>query len=230
MGSTYGVLETQMLRYLGNRDDDDTKAMLMTAFNWFQNVLARVADWDELESHVTKSLTAGDYEYHIQTDWLLTDLRKIYTMKLYDGTRYYKPLDFVTPLKWDQSFAPTIHYAEGKPTHYTVRGNYVLFNRQPEDGLTIDLWYFAYPTAITSTASILSYNTVLDPILMCMAVGLVWLGLEEQEQSTKWLTIGSKMLHDFGVDNLTVTDMKAFGQTQGTSSDYWKDPFVKGVK
>jgi hypothetical protein len=230
MGSTYGTLETQMLHFLGNRDDDSTKAMLMVSFNWFQNVLSKVASWDELEKHTTKALTLDDYDYHLTTDWSLTDFRKLYTIKLYDGTRYYLPMDYVTPVRWDQEFAPVIHYGSHKPTHYTIRGNYVLFNCRPEASLFADIWYYAYPTAVTTTLSTLDYKTELDPILICMAVGITWLGLEEVEQSNKWLALGSKMLKDFGVDGITVEDMKSFGQTKLTGSDYWKDPFVKGVR
>ena len=230
MGSIYGTLETQMLQYLGNRDDASTKSMLMVSFNWFQNVLSRIGPWDELEKHTTHALTLSDYDYHITTDWSLTDFRKIYTMKLWDGTRYYPPMDYVTPVRWDTEFAPTLYNATGKPTHYTMRGKYVLFNCLPETGLTADIWYYSYPTAVTTTLSVLDYDTVLDPILMCMAVGIAWLGLEEADQSAKWLALGSKMLKDFGVDAMTVEHMKAFGQTHSTGSDYWKDPFVKGVR
>jgi len=230
MGSTYGTLETQMLEFLGNRDDASTKSMLMVSFNWFQNVLSKVAPWGELEKHTTKALTATDYEYNLITDWGLTTLRKLNTIKLHDGTRYYPPMDFVTPVRWDTEFAINIHFGTHKPTHFTLRGNYIIFNCQPEAGLTADLWYFAYPTSVTTTLSVVDYRTEMDPVMMCMAVGITWLGLEEPDQSAKWLSLGSKMLKDFGVDGITVEHMKAFGQTHSVGSDYWKDPFVKGVR
>ena len=258
MGSIYGTLETQMLEFLGNRDDASTKSMLMVSFNWFQNVLSKVAPWGELEKHVLQQLTAtnvvsyvalddgvsrlllessvqstiaASYMFHLTTDLNLTDFRKFYSLKLFDGTRFYPPLDYVTPIRWDTEFASSVLSTTRKPTCYTIRGNYILFDCIPETGLSLDMWYHSYPTPVTSVISVIDYKSVLDPVMMCMAVGITWLGLEETDQSTKWLSLGSKMLKDFGVDGITVEHMKAFGATQAvTGSDYWKDPFVKGVR
>jgi len=227
MGSTYGTLETQMLRPLGNRDDDDTKAMLMAAFNWYQNILCAISDWDELETTTTKLLTEGDYDYSIVTDWSITDLRKIYTMKIHDGTRFYQPLDYVTPARWDQEFAPSIHYGNRKPTHYTVRANTVYFGQAQEASLTLYLWYQKYPTAVTDTNSVIDFPSRLDSILMSFSIGTVWLSLEEQELSDKWFALGSKFLKDLGMDDRVIPMFKTFGSTRSTISDYWKDPFVK---
>lgn len=228
MGSTYSTLETTMLNFMGNPvDSDSTKAMLMASFNWFQNILSLRADWEELETYATKNLTEGVYSYHLLNDWSLNDLRKIYSIKLYDGTRFYSPMPFVTPLKWDGNFATTIHYANSKPSFYSRRGNYIMFDCKADSDLSVEIWYYKYPSPITGTGSVVEFNSSMDPALCAMTVGMTWLGLEEQENAKKWLAIGSGMFKDFSIDIKTVIDLKAFSSVSSPVKDYWSDPFTK---
>lgn len=228
MGSTYGTLETQMLNFMGNpTDDTTTKAMLMASFNWFQHILSLRADWDELQTYSLKPLTSGTYMYHITSSWSLNDLRKIYSIKLFDGTRYFSPMDYVTPRKWDEMAAPTIHFGNAKPEFYTRRGNYIIFNRKADASLSVEIWYFKYPTAVASTASVIDFPTNLDSALCSMAIGMTYLGMEELQAAAKWMQIGSGMFKEQGFDMKTVVDMKAFSNIDHPITDYWSDPFQK---
>lgn len=223
----YSEIENAVCGNLG-RSDSDTKLKILRLYNFVQKVLAKNLEVEELETLATPSLTAGAYRYTI-ANLSLTGYRKIYSFNVLDGSTW-RPVKYVVPSKYDLELAPGSSPPTGKPFFWTMFGGYIEFEKQLDEATSFRIRYYAYPTDMVDTESIVVMASTSD-VGVAFTTALVWLALEEPENAKSWIAITETM---FNASKMSLRGN--FGQIAsskslagGTLGEYWKMPFVKGV-
>jgi hypothetical protein len=229
MAKYFLAFKNEIMRNLGNRNDTDTQGMIISSFNDSLGMIGRATEWESLKATTTVNLLEG--EYYLELDSLdMLDLRHIYTIKLFDGTRYYGPLSELTMTKWDQMYAPNILNTNSRPVAFTLY-NYVLyFNAKAQQDYTVDIRFYYEPANITGDGSLVDLDKC-DSLLNAMTTGMVFLKIEEEKMAQQWFSITKNLLSGFNIDIRGFVNFKAFSNSYKMSTgDYWSDPFVKGVR
>ncbi len=226
---TYRVLKEQIIRNLGGRTDEDSLNSVKACFNFVQKLIARDGEWEELEATKSITFTSGQADYDYVADWGITDLMKIYTIKIWDGSRFRPPLSYILPSKWDDEIA-TIPQTSNYPTCYTKWGAVLSFYPKPASSYTGSvLRYYKYPTPVEDDDSIITFPD-LDHILVAATTGYFWAGLEETEISAYWFRLANAYYKTWTKSNRYLFGFEAYSKIKERSAsrgEYWADPFQK---
>jgi len=227
MSSTYGDLKPQIQRNIGNRLDSDSGSSILFFFNSAQRLAATLHNWWELEKKVCPVLAKDIADYNIE----LERFNKFYSTVLITSTKGY-PLDFISPLKWDQEIIPYIPTAtSGRPTIYTKWGNVISLFRKPDDAYSLVIRFHQWPLPVTDDTTVIQFKE-LDEVLILLTTGLFFFSIEEIEVGTRWFGLASKLLTSYNISkellpNLTALQGFIKGDiSKNLSGDYWLNPFI----
>ena len=221
---TYSTLSAQIQRNWG-RSDPDSASTIMFYFNAAQRLLARTYDAPELQKSATPTLVASTRSYSVTGDWLITNLRKIYSIYLTANNRGYE-LEYVPPRVWDADVWPYIPNASDDiPRLYTHWAGNVDFHPAPDAAYVTKMRYYAEPTDVTTDASPIEFRG-MDEVLVELTTGFCFLSMEDYAVGQQHLKVAEGLLRRYGVQAEFSRDFhpKAGAVPKGTGQ-YWNDPF-----
>lgn len=226
MATKYEVIQAEIQNNCGNRNDDSFLQSIMFKTNMVIRWLATQREWPELQKHVEVALTSGKDIYTL-AELSLADKRKIYQMRLYDGTRYYPPLHYAVVKVYTELFVSGATTTSGKPTHCTEFGGQFRLNPEPDSAYTLVIDYIANPGTITGPNSLMPYED-LDGAIACLVTGYAWLGLGDSSIANSWFKTGSDLAKSFGIDTDSLLNFTPQSRTEVSSTGTpWADPFTR---
>jgi len=227
--STYGDLKAQIQRNLGNREDPDTDALILTHFNHCQRVLAYAKVWRELEALATPSLIVNQREYTFAALGL-ERFYKHFSVKLVTASRHH-PVGYLAPSQWDTLVEPYLPTAgSGKPTHFTLWGTSFLFGpKKPDSAYQLRIKYYQRPADVTAASDSVAFEDA-DLVLVAFTTAFCWYSLEELETAASWFSRATTLAQGLAIVLTSEVGVKKAPSAERIPSDYWKDPFVKEVR
>ena len=227
MGVLTGTqLENEVRANLGNRTDLDGR--LYRFLNFAQDQLARYHQFDELEEVKEDTFTSSVGSVSLPSKPLA-----IRSFRLIDGSNSRK-LVYYSPRQFDLQLPKPDWYSTGRPSIYTKYSKTLEVWRVPDDSYTYKLRYKKYPTAFTDGSGSTSDFEGLDDVLICLATRWAFISLGESEKAKEWLYIAAREAKNAkGLDlynpDFEVSDTSDVSSL-AASGEYWKSPWVKGVR
>jgi len=220
-------LEEEIRKNLGGRTDLNDR--LVRFLNIAQDRITAAHDFRELRKLSTTTTTADD-----KYIGLPSAPRQIYSLRLIDGTLSRK-LTLVPARDWDRVIPYPEALSTGRPTKYTIWQSTIELYRIPDDTYTLELRWLASPTAFSSDSDVVSDFNEKDGVIIAYATSWAFASLGDKERAAYWYTIGKQMLGEAILRDQPYEDMDiapGFEQFKGAvySSDYWANPFIKGVR
>lgn len=228
--ATYQDVEDAVKNNLGGRNNTETLAMMKVAYNAILNAITTKYEWPELETSTTKTLTIGDNTYDIASGWSLTDVRKIVSLSINDGsTSFYPPLKYIQPHVYDKKYRSAEPTSSRIPTLFTMYNNVVYLFPVPDKAYTMVVKYVKRATRAAAGSTTIQIDQLLEPLILG-TTGLTWLFLEEFKQAEVYLKLADGMFKVFGVDLSHFLNFEAstHEDVDGPSQAPWSDPFVRG--
>lgn len=220
---TRSELTSEIKHNLGDRSDVDSS--LINYLNFAQDELARLALWSELETLVETTTSAGT-----KTISLPSKPRDIYSFRLIDSSRSRK-LIYYTPRQFDALFPYPEWRTQGRPSIYTNYRETIEVLRIPDDSYPVYLRYLAWPTAFSDSSDVVSDFESKDDILIAMATAWAFNRLGEHEKASRWYNSANYQIRQAVKEDRGYTDSEVRGSSNmpSASTEYWKNPFIKGV-
>lgn len=221
---TVAEMENEIRGNLGGRTDLDSR--LHKFLNFAQDQLARFHQFDELETVVETNFIVGNGRLALPSKPL--DIR---SFRLMDGSQSRK-LVYYTPRQFDKVLPDPDWHTTGRPSIYTSYGHVVEVWRVPDNTYQCKLRYKAYPTAFTASSTQVSDFESMDDILIALATSWAFRSLGEAEKASYWAGVASKGMQLAKNADLFTTDYEPSGNMDVnlTASDYWLNPWIKGVR
>lgn len=197
-----------------------------------QKTLATLIDFPELRQKVTFTTTASDNSYTF-TDLGVTNMRgdqfySIHYLKTSDAV----PVTYVDPIEWDSKILPS-RTLEGEPSHYTIWGRVLDLYKIPDDAYNLQIRYFSWPTFPAAAGDDMGLQDV-DELIQALAISYAFGSQEKQTQQKEWRSIFSSLLNSFIKDDIKHLNNRMTGTKSRVlttlRSDYYADPFVRGVR
>lgn len=230
--STFSTISSAVQSNLG-RSDTNTQTMIRTAFNTIQKLLAVSNEWEDLQRvNSALTLTSGVNEYSVSS-FLASTFYKLDSFKVYDNSRWQKPLIQVTPSKWDSELAHQLPNGNRRPEFLMMYKKYLYLAPIPDQGYTCEARYYVLPTDVSAGQDPDLPISNIDSVFENAVTGLVWAGLEETELAKFFLGLADSVVKEFvkGERNLlnfsALVSPKNNAATSNTSQP-WTDPFRKG--
>lgn len=177
---TYSYYKDRIVANLNNRNDATTLLKIMGNFNDVQEMLSK-KQFEDLVSSTTVSLVTSQSSYTF-SELSIDNVNAIFAVRLYDGTQWLSPMQFISALNWDRYYAIIYPIVEGKPTMYTRRAKKILFYTTPDDTYTINIICSLYATPVTEDSSSVDFSNI-DGILINLTTAHTWLSLGEKEMA-----------------------------------------------
>lgn len=213
-------------------ESGEARMAVERAINDALHAIAAVEDFDEL---IITDLTSADTvdgqkTYNWETDWGLTRPKKIYSIRLMDGTESRK-LIWLPPRDLDQVLPYAETLSENKPTHYTTgigSGNFELIPI-PGDAYDLYIRYSQWPATLSLDADVTPY-TNLDTVTVFLAKDIANAYLsgsyfDFNERAAGYLS--GEMKHELTEpDHMRIAQPFRSEQAPVTG-EYWKYPFIR---
>lgn len=136
--TNYSDLKTQVANYLGR---SDLTSQIPTFITLAELRLSRDIRIRQMLKTATATMTGGDPTVGLPSDFLATrDVFIIATPRI--------TVSYLTPSNFSRDARAT---DSGKPVFYTLRGNEFEFAPVPDTNYTIQMLYYAKPTALSDT-------------------------------------------------------------------------------
>ena len=232
MGITYKELIRRT--FLGfPRTDGEAFLVVKQSIN---DAIKTIANLEEASSLLTTITTSADTvdgqkSYHLTTDLLLTRPKTIYSIRLEDGSNSRK-LRYIPHQELDRRIPYPENETEEKPIYYTVFGDYIELYPIPDAAYDIWIRYSQYPAELTSDTDESPYGNEWDTTIVFLSKDIANAYLNGE-----YLSPGKRLsdLLKANIKNaITQPDRKLiarpFGEEGKVTSEYWKDPFIKGVR
>lgn len=219
----------------------DGRALLVTkeAVNDAQRLIARVQDFDELKTWKTSgSVTVTSQKvYHLETDLLLTRPKDVYSLKLMDGTNSRK-LTWIDPRVLDNENPYPEGTAVQRSTHYTQRGLNVELIPIPDAAYTLHIFYSQWPLVLSADSDNMSFADVMQDVIVSLAAEMTNAILDPTPErlSTDWAKRAQAYVTGSVFEHVQHPDRQWKAKPFNPAGDvnyageYWKDPFIKGVR
>jgi len=222
----YSQYEDRIKRSMG-RDDSKTLAIAMDNFNMVQQFLANNEEWKSLSTTASLNVYSGTYYLSLAEEYM-TDVDHFYSLKLHDGTRYWSPLSYITPMKWDAEVSGNIHNITGKPARFTEYNDYIYFDKMFDDDYTLEIRYQFVPNHIWTNLDEVDLRGECDDALIALTICLTWVALEEPENAKIWMDIAKGFIRKDRMDLNTLLNFRTSSKSteRSTTGEYWNDPFI----
>lgn len=221
----YSQYEDRIKRSMG-RDDSKTLAIAMDNFNIVQSFLANQEEWKSLSTTTTLTIYSGTYYVSLSEEYM-TDINHYYSLKIHDGTRYWQPLEYITPMKWDVNVAPQIHTLSGRPLRFTEYNGYIYFDKTLDTDYTLEMRYQFVPNRIWVNTDEVDLRDEADDALIALTICMTWIALEEPENAKMWMEVAKGFVKKDRIDLNTLLNFNTYTKSERGSSggDYWNDPW-----
>lgn len=224
---TLADLRAELRANLGGRDDV-ADSRLDRHLNMAQQRISRSSDFTEMRKIGSHTLTlTGDAA---QDKYLLltTNVRKIYSLRLIDGSQSLR-LTGTPRHKWDTLLPATEHLSLGRPERYTRWGNTLEFYRVPNVAWQLIMRWSNWPTAFTSVSQ-LSDLDEKDDLILALATFTMFSSLGQKDDGFVYLSTAKAMLNEAVIEDRSEPDIDYSGGGVVAGDfplgDYWADPFV----
>ena len=220
---TLSELEDEIRSNLGGRTDLDSR--LSRFINFAQDMICRQYEFPELEQKTTDTVAEGDEVYVLSSR-----PRSIRSVRILDGTLSRK-LEYIPIRTWDTLIPKPDEWTQERPTHYTYYQNKIELWRIPNDSYTIVIRWSKWPAALSDSGDKSDYDNK-DDIIIALATAWAFKSLGEKERmyfwaNSAWSQLRASILSEDQQPDRGIVPVPEIKTILG---DYWKDPFIKGVR
>jgi len=204
---------------------------VVTYLNWGQKRIARVYDFDELNTLLTTPTLVADvkrYPLESGTNNLgLTRVKDISSIRLIDAENSRK-LERWSYRKLDKRFPRPENYSTGRPSVYVRHGNYLEFFKIPDDTYSLSVRISQWAQDLSSTSQTSDFQDK-DELLVTVGVLETYLALEEYSDAKIWFEkfmgemrdcISAESDVDWEPQAVPFGSIVSYG-----SGEPWKDPY-----
>jgi hypothetical protein len=221
-------LQDEVRAGLGGRTDLDTR--LTRFLNLSQQRLARLHDFDEMETSSVVSLTYTGAD--TDGDISLPTLREVYSVRVIDDSRSRKLVQ-KSPRWWDKMIPMPNYPSRDIPQLYMIWSSTVYVFPLPEkDYATVKLRWTKWPTAL-SAAGTASEFLQKDELLIELAISYAYRSLGNPEEAAKHEAVAKRLFLESDTIDRERPDLEQVGDAREGSAqgvqDYWRDPFVRSI-
>lgn len=215
---------------LGGRQDV-SEEKIIRALNLALQKISRRWDFRDLQRYAYNTLEIG--ESFIRT---ADEVREIYNFVLIDSGGTRRKLIRVPQRQWSKLFDTTTRESTSTPTHYTVWRSDLQLNPTPSDEFRVELRYTIWPTQFLEGSE---YGTIkseykhLDDVIINFATAYLFKKLRQDVDSDQYLVEAQRELEDAVREDKVIPDEAIVPDGDidaGGVGDYWKNPFVLGVR
>lgn len=225
---TFADIKTEVKGFLGDRDDFD--ARIPNIINLAQMRIARLSVFEELNTTNTGDLTYTGSLVNDKVYTLPTNLRNIYSIKVYEdtGTRF-KRLHGLSSMEFDKKIVmPEKIQTKSMPTFYHRWGDQIEMFPIIDKDYKIDVRYSAWPTALSADAD-LSELDEKDDALIVLSASWMFMSLKKKEDANFQWTVYKNMMKDIlGEDRESADIDYGVGQDRYIGRGY-DDPFIRSM-
>lgn len=224
---TFTELKDEIRAGLGGRTDLD--ARLGRFLNLAQQRLARLHDWDEMETASvvslsnTGALTDGDIT--------LPTLRELHSIRIEDGSRSRKLVQR-SPRWFDKMLPMPNYHSRDIPSIYMIWKDVVSAFPLPEKSYpTVRLRWTKWPTDLSAGGTPSEFNQK-DELLIELAISYAYRSLGNPEEAAKHEAIARRLFIEADTIDRDKPDLEMRGDaSEGSQAtqDYWRDPFVRSI-
>ena len=234
MGMTRDELVTEILKIVGLYDDaTNYEARCRTWLNQTQVRTARRHFWNDLKQLNTSNATvASQKTYSLSTDWSLTNIHKIHSIRLISGNESRR-LDYIGARRMDTWLPYPTAIAEGKPNGYVRWGDNCEFIPIPDDAYTLWVRWSTWPTAFAASDSECDILNI-DDLLLAATAAWAYKVKDEAENSQEWAAT-AEFLYQNALENDEdepdyVPEPEEFGVWERRwDSEYWLRPDIDRI-
>lgn len=228
-------LIAEIQRHHANRGDL-TDQIVVDKLNLVQERLARIWEWEELDSGEEVTIPITSVAKDDKTITLVSTYRDIYSVRLITGDGTSRKLNYISKRTFDKMFPEPEFDARHEPTIYTVWKNKLELYRVPLETDTLVIrgmkWAANFSSGVGGARSDFDRK---DDILIYWTVSMIWDHLGEYDRAKRFFGIANNMIDKAKDEQETKPDLEikpAFesGRGMGISGLYWANPFIKGVK
>src|SRR3990172_3706195 len=224
---TFTELQDEVRAGLGGRTDLNTR--LPRFLNLAQQRLARLHDFDEMETNSTVGLTYTPAA--TDGDITLPSLRELYSIRIEDDSRSVKLVQR-SPRWWDKMVPMPNYHSRDIPQIYMIWNNLVSVFPLPEKSYpVVRLRWTKWPTPLSAGGTPSEFNEK-DELLIELAVSYAYRTLGNPEEANKHEGIAKRLFTEADSIDRDKPDLDLVGDARTGSQgpqDYWRDPFVRSV-
>lgn len=232
---TLTQIRSELTAALGNRDDL-TDARLTRFVNLAQSRIARMHDFEELESLDTSISTTFNNNDNDRFVTPPTTLKKIRSIVLLDDAQSRK-LTYRSPRAMDISVAEPEYHARNWPKVYTKFQNKLELYPLPNAVYPLRFRFAAWPTTFNEDGSDDSDTSdfdAKDDILITLSTVVAYNSLGDVEKGKELWRIYVSLMNDAVGEDVERPDLERLPnigvrKSSGVVGDYWANPFVFGV-
>lgn len=230
------TLIAEIQRHHADRSDL-TDQIVVDKLNIVQERLARLWEWEELDSgeEIVIPITSVPKDDKIIT--LVKTYRDIYSIRLITAAEAgrSRKLEYIPKRTFDDIFPEPEFDARGDPLIYTVWQDKLELYRVPDVADTLIIrgtkWADDFSSGVGSAKSEFDRK---DDILIYWTVSMIWDHLGEYERSKRFFGIANNMIDKAKDEETTKPDLEikpAFESRQRVRlGRYWADPFINWVR
>jgi len=234
---TFTELDTELQAAHGNRDDI-SQARRVVALNLAQTRIARIYDWNELQSIATGQIGDNADPALDKFEATPSNIRRIHSFKIVDtaSKTNSRKLQWVPQRQWDESVPETEAWSVDIPVQYTIWKRGGAFNFEfwkiPDQSYNYEIRYAVWPTDLSSISpSATSDLDKKDDMIVALAASWLFLTNREVEEANRWWAVYRQM-----ADNATNQDIEEHEidihapleraiRGRHPTADPWLDPF-----
>lgn len=219
-------LVTELSTFFADRADLTT-ARFVQWLNLAQTRIARLKDWEELQVLDTSSLsTVADNKFVTAP----TDIRKIYSLRLIDGSNSRKLVRKQQRL-FDQKIPYPERYASRRPVFYIYWSGKFEFYPVPDAAYTLHLRYIKWPTALTTGSDVASDLDQKDDALINLAASWGFASLRNAKDANHFWNIYKNIINEAAGEDVEGPDIDRVPDTNdGTPhGQYYLNPWVQDM-
>lgn len=223
-------LVTEISSFFANRSDI-TSANIITWLNIAQTRMARVHKFQELEGIDTTAITYVGTPSTDKFFTLPTNTRKIYTVRLIDGSNSRK-ITVYTPQEFDKKIPYPEKYSTGRPSIAARWAHKLEWWKIPDKSYSIETRISKWPTAFLSSSDVVSDFDEKDDALIMLTVSWGYMRLRNMKDANFYWKVYSGMLNDIVGEEVENPDITLQGDTMGDGTlmeEPWRDPFVRSL-
>jgi len=216
-------LKSEVRENLGGRTDLDSR--LVRFINFAQDMICRQFEFPELEQKTTDTVSKGDETYSLSSR-----PRSIRSVRLLDGTLSRK-LEYIPVRSWDMLIPKPDEWTQERPTHYTYYQNKLELWRIPNDTYTIVIRWSKWPTTLSADEDKSDYDNK-DDIIIALATSWAFKSLGDKERMYFWANAAWDQLESAILAESQQPDREIvpIPEIKTALGEYWKDPFIKGIR
>jgi len=224
---TKSELISEISAFFGDRSDI-IDSRIIRWLNLAQMRIGRLRDWQELEvlSNAASGTTADD-KFVVAP----TNIRKIYSLRLIDGTHSRKLIR--KPLRhFDTTIPYPERYATGRPEFYIYWGGRFELYKIPDAAYDLKLRYIKWPTDFATSTDVVSDLSQKDDAIIMLTVSWGMLSLRNNQDANYYWSIYRSMINEAAGEEVEGPDVDRTPDTNRPTTgagEYYKNPFIDSM-